>query len=288
MDKLTWDFQQLCNRNRDGSFSTRAARLKILKQAAKDLKGLGFNRLRANQLKPKHVTRLVEHWHTKNLSTGTIKNRVACMRWWAEKVDKRNVIPRENAKLGIGRRAYVTNENKSLRNTQILIDRVSNQFVKLSLQLQKEFGLRREEAIKFRVKYADHGDKIELKRSWCKGGRKREIPITNQKQRKLLDKISKLSGAGSLIPSDKRYIDQLRIFERETIKAGISRTHGLRHAYAQNRYEQLTGFKSPSAGGKKNKELDSCEKLVDGMARAKISHELGHNRSEITSVYLGR
>jgi len=36
MDKLQWDLMQLCKRNRDGSFSTQAARGRILDLAARE------------------------------------------------------------------------------------------------------------------------------------------------------------------------------------------------------------------------------------------------------------
>jgi hypothetical protein len=64
--------------------------------------------------------------------------------------------------------------------------------------------------------------------------------------------------------------------------------HGLRHAYAQRRFEELAGFKSPAAGGPKHSDLSADERALDMNARAVISAELGHDRAAITVVYLGR
>ena len=47
MDKLQWDLRQLCKRNRDGSFSTQAARERILDLAARELAELGYVDMRA-------------------------------------------------------------------------------------------------------------------------------------------------------------------------------------------------------------------------------------------------
>lgn len=48
----------------------------------------------------------------------------------------------------------------------------------MSLELQREFGLRREEAVKLVPRLADQGDRLVLKDSWTKGGGKpREVPI---------------------------------------------------------------------------------------------------------------
>jgi hypothetical protein len=78
----------------------------------------------------------------------------------------------------------------------------------MSLRLQAAFGLRREESIKIEPAAADQGDRIVLKASWTKGGRRREIPIRNEEQRTLLDHAKRLAGSGSLIPPHLRYIDQ--------------------------------------------------------------------------------
>ena len=54
--------------------------------------------------------------------------------------------------------------------------------------------------------------------------------------------------------------------------------HGLRHAYAQNRYEELTGWKAPAAGGPDSKSLTPEQRELDREARLTISRELGHER----------
>ena len=51
--------------------------------------------------------------------------------------------------------------------------------------------------------------------------------------------------------------------------------HGLRHAYAQNRYEELTGWQCPSVGGPDSKVLTPEQRAADREARLTISQELG-------------
>jgi len=149
------------------------------------------------------------------------------------------------------------------------------------------FGLRREEAIKFRPAYADRDDHIVLKGSWTKGGRERSIPIATPEQREVLQAAHRLAGAGSLIPADKRYIDQRHVYDGQCKAAGLSHMHGLRHQYAQRRYETLTGWKAPAAGGPFSKALTPAQRKQDAQARRIISRELGHERTQITAVYLG-
>ena len=158
--------------------------------------------------------------------------------------------------------------------------------VRMSLELQQAFGLRREEAIKFQPRYADRGDHLELKASWTKGGKARVIPVRTEAQRAVLDRARQLAGNGSLIPSSRNYRQQLRIYERHTANAGLSQMHGLRHAYAQSRYAELTGWPAPAAGGPTVKALTPEQKAIDQQARLTISQELGHERAQVVSIYM--
>ena len=154
--------------------------------------------------------------------------------------------------------------------------------------MQAAFGLRREESIKFSPSYAMQGDHIKLKASWTKGGRARTVPIRNDEQRQLLQEIKAFVKGGSLIPAELNYVQQLNRYQRQLRNVGLSKLHGLRHAYAQQRYLELTGWKAPVAGGPTWKQLNPEQLAPDYEARAIISSELGHARVEIAAVYLGR
>nr|WP_242510587.1 hypothetical protein [Avibacterium paragallinarum] len=80
----------------------------------------------------------------------------------------------------------------------------------------------------------------------------------------------------------------MRTYEYQTAKVGELKNHGLRHAYAQRRYETLSGLSSPKNGGKTSRKLSDGEKQRNLESRLQVSSELGHNREEITAVYLGR
>ena len=165
---------------------------------------------------------------------------------------------------------------------------VTDPFTKASLRLQREFGLRREESIKIQPAWADLGDRLRLKDSWTKGGKYREVPIVTAAQRAALDDAKTLAGKGSLIPNGMRYKDQLERFKAQCAKAGICRVHGLRHHWAQERYEALTGWKAPACGGPTSKQLTHEQKARDREVRLLISKALGHEREGVSAVYLGR
>ena len=167
------------------------------------------------------------------------------------------------------------------------LNKVRDPHVRMSLELQHAFGLRREEAIKPSPSYADKRDHLLLKPSWTKGGKARTIPVRCVEQRAVLDRAHRLAGGGSLIPSDRNYRQQLRVYERHTANAGLSKLHGLRHQYAQDRYEELTGWKAPAAGGPLATTLDAVQRALDRQARLTISQELGHEQTRILVVYCG-
>ena len=289
MRDLNFALKQLCRRNRDGSFSTQARRARELDLCARQLQEIGYTRFKdPGKLKGRHVTALVERWRSEGLKVGTIKVRMTALRWWAEKVGRQSVVDPRNSFYGIGERRYVTNESKAVTLNMGDLSRISDEWIRASLELQRVFGLRREECLKFQPQFADQGDKLVLKASWCKGGREREIEIRTQEQREAVDQAHRLAGKGSMIPSERSYIEQVKIYERQTAKAGLHKLHGLRHAYAQRRYEELTGWAAPAAGGPTSADLTPEQKALDQEARMQISRELGHDREQVTAVYLGR
>lgn len=285
---LERELKRLCARNRDGSYSTQANRKDALSLCARQLKEAGIYNLAPQGLRPKHVELLVKRWRAEGLSAGTLKNRMSYLRWWAEKVNKQNVIARDNTYYGIPDRQYITQHSKATELVEAKLAKISDERIRCSLKLQQAFGLRREECLKFQPHYADRGDKLVLKASWTKGGKAREIPIRNKAQRAVLQEAHRVAGKGSMIPPDKKYVEQLHRYEGMTKYVGLSKMHGLRHAYAQQRYLELTGRAAPACGGKTARELTSTEKQQDREARLQISKELGHEREEITAVYLSR
>ncbi|MBD1584010.1 phage integrase N-terminal domain-containing protein [Pseudoalteromonas sp. S16_S37] len=294
MSNLKYQLQGLMLRNQDGSFGVKAERKKVLVQISAQLKQGGYRLQSVQSLKPKHVNYLIERWQGEGLSAGTIKNRLSHVRWWAEKIGKASMLPKSNnganqaITLDLEKRTYTPTESKAKELEQNKLEKVSDPLVKLSLRLQREFGLRREEAIKFRPNYAIRGEQLVLKPSWTKGGRPRVIPIRTESQRHLLQQVQNQVGGGALIRPDRNYIQQLKAYERQTSQAGLDKNHGLRHMYAQQRYLELTGWRSPIAGGPTNKQLTPEQKQIDRQARLQVSNELGHGREQITVIYLGR
>ena len=143
MRNLNYQLKQLCDRNSDGSYATRNDRERILTLVANQLRELGYRHLQADSLKPKHVDALLARWQSEAIATGTVKNRMSALRWWAEKVDKQNVIAKSNDAYGIAERVHVSNVSKAKQLDADKLAHISDPYTAMSLRLEAAFGLGR-------------------------------------------------------------------------------------------------------------------------------------------------
>ena len=94
-------------------------------------------------------------------------------------------------------------------------------------------------------------------------------------------------GSTNLLARDETYVEFIREILRPTRDAlhenGLKGFHELRAAYACERYEQITDYPAPVNGGNCCRQ----KRALDKKARQQISHELGHNRIDVISAYIG-
>lgn len=169
------------------------------------------------------------------------------------------------------------------------------------IELQRCFGLRFKESSLINAQSVLE----QAKADGCvtivdgtKGGRDREIPITSQEQIVALEAAAAIQGEWrSMVPADLSFAQyQDRCYD--AVRHHDFKFHGERHAYAHNRYHQITGAQSALQAGVEHKDRHAylAEKLnvskaeakeIDHTARMQISNELGHARLSITNKYLG-
>lgn len=276
------------------SHASKADTRHILNRCIKDLHEQGFMVAHVKGLKSKHIHVLVEYWKKQGKNPATIKNYMSKLRKLSIWLNKPELIKPNNDHYQIDKRNYVPTYNKAI--TSIDFSKCENPMIRLSLEAQYLFGLRREESLKLVISEAWYGERLILKSSWTKGGIGRAIDITSKEQKEWLENAIKIIPPGhSLIPKNKTYKQYLRQYQTETEKLGLKNCHGLRHAYAQRRYHEITSqlssdkqpFKCPIEGGKTSKYLSESEKAIDREAREIISRDLGHSRISITKSYLG-
>lgn len=283
--KMIGSVIQTLKYNKEGSYRTQADRRHSLIAIAESLYGLGYKLDHIQFMKPKHIYALVNLWKTDNISAGVMKNRMSHIRWLMSKFGgKINMVP-SNEQLNIAKRVYATNQDKSVEFTEGEYSKIKSLLMRLSLEGQKLFGLRGEESLKIQPHIADKGNFLHLQKT--KGNRERLIPILTLEQRAWLDRAKETVGKNhSLIPTGVSYKTYKSRFDKTCERAGIMHRHGLRHAYAQRRYKELTGWPCPAKGGLSRSQMTYDQKQRDYGARLQVSQELGHSRINVTNVYL--
>ena len=156
--------------------------------------------------------------------------------------------------------------------------------------LARDLGLRSKEAslinAKSALNEARNTGKVTIIYG-TKGGKAREVPITHERQIASLSRAAEAQGKGrSLVPENKTWA-QFRNGElrntRETLQAhGVKGIHDLRAAYASDRYQALTGERTPLEGGQASRSDDLA-------ARKTVAVELGHGpeRVDVIASYIG-
>lgn len=266
----------------------------MLKKCVRDLHILGFKVGHVKGFKSRHVYALVEHWKAENKSTATIKNYLSKLRELGKILENNKLVKPDNTFYNIGSRKYFPEQSKAIH--EVDFSKCSDEFIRLSMEGQYLFGLRREECIKFTLSEAlIKNDAIVLAPSWTKGGIGRRVPITNQAQRDWLERVREAVEPGqALIYKNTSYAEQLNKYAYQTRLLGLKMLHGLRHAYAQRRYKELTtyydpaqkGWECPFNGGPKLSELNETQKSIDFKVRNILTRELGHSRLNILKSYL--
>ncbi len=275
---------QVLQKDHENSFATRHDRTQILFRIVDELFDLGYKFSSVYKLKEKHVVELTKHWQEKSLKVSTIKNRLSVLRRLAVLMDK-PFVP-SNTTLQVGSRYAQPVKNRAIVNPDI--SKITDPYVRVSLELQRHFGLRREESLKIKPHLADQEYKLVLLGSWCKGNRNREVPIRTAEQRRWLDEAKLLAWNvnRSLIPESKTYIQHRYVYDKQLRNSNI-RSHGFRHGYAQRRYKELTGWDAPIAGGPDPRTFNYEQRRQDTLARMILTEELGHGRIQIVKNYCG-
>ncbi|KTC76161.1 hypothetical protein Lbir_0230 [Legionella birminghamensis] len=282
-----------CVKNIKGySFASKADMRHMLNRCIKDLHEQGYKLGHLNGLKPKHIYILVDLWKAQGKSTATIKNYMAKLRKVGVLLDKPHLVKPGNDTYQINRRSYVPTYNKAIHQNDF--SKCTDPLIRLSLEAQSLFGLRREESIKLIVSEAWQGNSLKIKPSWTKGGIGRTLNINDEQRQWLSKTMEQISAGQSLIPKDRTYKQHLGHYQKQLKLMGLSKCHGLRHAYAQRRYRELTQqfdphnrLICPIDSGIPSRQLRGIELEWDRRAREIISRELGHSRMAITKTYLG-
>lgn len=261
------------------------------------------------QLRNKHVALMVARWVKCGLSPGTIQLYLSHVRTLGGWIGKPGLVLSPERYVNdpkLVRRNYAAQEDKSWSAKGLsaaeIIERVSryDPFVGAQLGLCHAYGARAKEAIMCRPHAAEADGKLLLIMEWdcdaylevkrgTKGGRLRYVPIDTPEKRAALERAKQIAQHtnDSLGRPGKTLKQNMRRYRFVMEKFGVTKNdlgvtgHGLRHEYANDRYQQVTGQPSPVRGGQ------TVNREIDRRARLSVAKELGHSRENISSAYCG-
>ncbi|WP_458132166.1 integrase domain-containing protein [Pseudomonas sp. R3-41] len=238
-----------------------------------------------------------------NVGIATAQNRLSTVNrtMAALRGDQYVKIPSPSKALGLQRSSVRSEAPQGQDRAQIelialVLSERGQQRVAAIVHLARDTGMRLREAILADLprlqREARQLGKINIQ-DGTKGGRSgasapRWIAVTDQ-IRGALDSAWEASPSGSrnlLAPREsyKEFMQSVVRPARDVLhEHGLKGFHELRAAYACERYEQLTGLNTLVNGGCIHRE----DRELDQHARQQISHELGHNRMDVVSAYIG-
>jgi len=292
----------------DGHFATVKAhsdRWQAFVQWCRSDEGPGLNDARQidREILMRYAVHVREEVDQGSVGIATAQNRLSSVNrtMAALRGDQYVKIPSPSKALGLQRSSVRSEAPQGQDRAQIelialVLSERGQERVAAIVHLARDTGMRLREAILADLprlqREARQLDKINIQ-DGTKGGRSgasapRWIAVTDQ-IRGALDRAWEASPSGSrnlLAPNEsyKEFMQSVVRPARDILhEHGLKGFHELRAAYACERYEQLTGLNVPVNGGRVHRE----DRELDQRARQQISHELGHNRIDVVSAYIG-
>ena len=242
---------------------------------ARSLKQLDNQRIEA------FVSTLQEKVYNGELSQKTAENYISALNRVVEyvnfKLDK-GIETISQKECGLSRGSFVFVDRAVSKETHekfvsFLSEKqdIRAQALSLSVELQREFGLRLRESLAIKtetIEKALASGVLHLGREdLTKNAREREIPVRTEEQRQAIEKACQ--------------------FMKENNLFSLAPTEHLREQYnfayeMKKEFENLTGEKF-NFHGERHAFAQSC--IQEGIDRQTVSSWLGHNREEITKVY---
>jgi site-specific recombinase XerD len=293
--------QRTKNGTRNVGHQTKLTRRHILMRVFAELYELGYKIQEPENLRSAHVEALMKHWLANESGAAIIQNKLCTLRMFAEWIGKSGMVlhtqsytdDREKVRRSVVAKVSRAWEAKGV-DPLAMIERASQEDprVGLYLRLMYAFGLRLKEAICLKpLRDVTHDGQWLSARDGTKGGRQRMVEIKTDYEKETLQLAQQFTNkrSGTITPPGMELMKAYRQAQRHIRNAGISRdglgvtAHGLRHQYAQRKYEQITGRSSPIQGGD--------PKQIDAETHTQACYEvmslLGHSRTDVGGSYYG-
>ena len=276
--------QKLYRHNRQGSYKTKERYFEAYKRFLR-YTGDTYHLEKLQNISGKHLTAYVEYMQNKNYAASTIKSDLAAIRFWHDQIPNAKYTLPPNDEFSLERRKFGgTDRTWTDGEYNCMLMQCWNakrDDFEACIVIARYAGLRLHEVMRIDTAIARAALKNGFITIKGKGGKIREVPIT-ESIRLVFEKFLRLTPAGRklFVPYDKpTHIakTELQNFistHRKFVTAPNSEKppitfHGLRHTCAAEWYEKLRNE------GKSEHE-----------AKLQVSKWLGHERGDVTNIYL--
>jgi len=232
----------------------------------------------------KHISAYASYMKMKGLSASTIKTDLAAVRFWHDQIpNAKNKLP-TNANLKLERRTFGrvdrTWSNAEFSKMIVVCWKYSREDYVAMLYLARYVGLRIHECLRIDTATAKDAVRKMAITFKGKGGKIRTVPILESIRTELEKMLAVTKRGHKLFVPDgvrtdyaKQCLERFIIVHRDEVRDEDSDRHmvfhGLRHNYAVEQYLLLIR-----------------KGYTDSQACKQVSQWMGHNREEITRIYL--
>lgn len=284
------------------SAKTRLERASFYRLAFAQLSEMGFRLASPRNLGSRHIEVLLQRWDQEGIAIITLHTRVSFLRTFCGWINKPGMVQdvhdylpgKDVARHTVAKanRAWLPNGVEA--SEVIARAREIDERLSVMLAIENAFGLRMKEAIEMRPAWcrADSGNALDIHEG-TKGGRWRRIPIDTDYKREVFEwalRVAATGKTGRIRWPDRTWTQaKRRYYYLLSEKLGVNlnnlgvTSHGLRHEYAQEKYQNVTGMPSPIAGADP-RQVDPVKHHVAGI---EVSRDLGHGRVQVTASYYG-
>lgn len=302
-NNLMSQINSIMKNNHEKSYKTQTRYYNAEKQFVNYLSEV-YKLQKIKNVNSKHLSSYVQYMQQNNYSASSVKTNISAIRFFHRLSGSKNILI-DNEALNLEKRTFGKMDRAWSSDEYEKALRISKESGRLdvhfALKLSKLFGLRIEETVKCQVNHIKDAV-LNTNELYVKGknGKVRYIPVRTLEQIDVLKEVLTFAksqnkhGNDKIITKSEKYavaketkslqnwiLNNRRKFEDDRKSANmISQNsskkpksehltfHGLRYLYAQKRYEEETNTTTLKE------------------AKRTVSYELGHNREEVTNIYL--
>ncbi len=280
---LLYQAEKLRRHNRQGSYKTRERYFEAYKRFLRFL-GEEYHLQKLSNISGKHLSAYISFMKDKGYSASTVKTDLSAIRFWHDKISGAKYTLPQNTAFTLKRREFGkvdrTWSNEEFEKMRNECKKAGHDDYEACMVIARYAGLRIHEVLRIDTAIARKAVKSKVLTIKGKGGKVRQVPINNAVEMELRKFLLKTPmGQKLFVPEEKEShtviwdIQHFIASHRKKISDEGRETnltfHGLRHTYASEKFKQLI-----AAG------------YSDAHAKKVVSKLLGHERPDVTKIYL--